>query len=352
MNKHIITLNMKRVLLGVASLSFATTLSAQDVHFSQQAYSPLTLNPALAGANHDLQAIVNYRSQWNSVAEPFQTIAASFDMRLNPNKRDKKGHFAMGLNFFNDRAGAARMTTNNINLNVAYHVILDDGHTLGGGGYVGWGQRSIDPGAGKWGSQYNGTTYDQNINSGEVFGSNTFSMFDAGAGLVYTYSAAEQYMSANNSTRINAGFAVYHLNRPSYSFLNKQDESLYMRFSGFANAAFGIGNSNFIIEPGVYYQQQGTAREIFLGTYGRYILQEGSKITGNLERTSVALGAFYRFGDAFIAKALFEWSGLGVGFAYDFNLSSLTSVSRARGGFELFLRWVMPSPMSATRTRI
>jgi hypothetical protein len=41
------------------------------------------------------------------------------------------------------------------------------------------------------------------------------------------------------------------------------------------------------IEPGVYYQQQGKAREIFLGTYGRYVLQEGSKITGNLERTSL-----------------------------------------------------------------
>ena len=343
---------MKRVITGVLMTCAVAYTSAQDVHFSQMSYSPLTLNPALAGANYDLQAIVNYRTQWNSVAEPFQTMAASYDMRINPNKRNKKGHLALGLNFFNDRAGAARVTTNNVNLNVAYHVLIGEGHTLGGGGYVGWGQRTLDPAAGKWGSQYNGLTYDASMASGEAFNSASFNMFDAGAGLVYTYSAAEQYMSANNSTRINAGFGVYHLNRPSFSFINQSDEKMYMRFSGFVNGAIGIGNSNFIVEPAVYYQQQGKAREVLFGTYGRYIIQEGSKRTGNLERTSFALGIFYRNQDALIAKALFQWSGLEIGAAYDFNMSTLSSVSKARGGVEFFLRWVMTNPFSGTKSRI
>ncbi len=343
---------MKRIITGLLMTCSVAFVNSQDVHFSQMSYSPLTLNPALAGANYDLQAIVNYRTQWNSVAEPFQTMAASYDMRINPNKRNKKGHLALGLNFFNDRAGAARVTTNNVNLNVAYHILLSDGHTLGGGGYVGWGQRSLDPAAGKWGSQYNGVEYDPNASHGENFNSSSFSMFDAGAGLVYTYSAEEQYMSANNSTKINAGFAVYHLNRPGFSFINQPDERMYMRFSGFVNGAFGFGNSNFILEPGVYYQQQGKAREVLFGTYGRYILQEGSKRTGNLERTSFALGLFYRNQDALIAKALFEWSGLAIGCAYDFNMSTLATVSKARGGIEFFLRWTMENPFSATRSRI
>src|SRR5690606_40982666 len=64
-------------------LVFPKLMTAQDIHFSQMGYSPLTLNPALAGANYDLQVNVNYRNQWNSVAVPFQTIGASVDTRLD-----------------------------------------------------------------------------------------------------------------------------------------------------------------------------------------------------------------------------------------------------------------------------
>jgi hypothetical protein len=38
---------------------------------------------------------------------------------------------------------------------------------------------------------------------------------------------------------------------------------------------------------------------------------------------------------------MFEWDQLSAGFAYDINVSSLTTVSKSRGGFELFLRFNM-----------
>jgi len=73
---------IKLIVLLLGSLAGFRSF-AQDIHFSQMEYSPLTLNPALAGANSPMQGIVNYRSQWNSVAVPYKTIAASFDMRCN-----------------------------------------------------------------------------------------------------------------------------------------------------------------------------------------------------------------------------------------------------------------------------
>ena len=84
-----IQMKIKVLIVGLSALNF---VSAQDIHFSQMGYSPLTLNPALAGANYDLQVNANYRSQWNSVAEPFQTVAVSADTRLNfsKNRRRKK----------------------------------------------------------------------------------------------------------------------------------------------------------------------------------------------------------------------------------------------------------------------
>lgn len=343
---------MKRIVLSVLILGLGLTSTAQDVHFSSMDYSPLTLNPALAGANYDLQANINYRTQWNSVAAPFQTIAASADMRLNSNKRAKSGHLAAGLSFFNDLAGEERISTNNINLSLAYHLMADQNNTVGLGLYGGFGQRSFDPNGGMWGSQYDGMAYDPALSSGETFNNASFSMFDVGAGVVYTYSEGESRMRSNDGIKVNAGFAVYHVNRPNYSFINDGNEKLYMRYSGFANASIGIGSTTMSVDPALYAQFQGPAMEILMGADYRVLLNEGSKVTGNLQRTAVALGLFYRNQDAMIARMMVDYGGITAGFSYDINISSLSEVTKARGGAEFFLRWTMDNPFSATRARI
>ena len=62
----------------------------------------MNLNPALAGAHFDMQALVNYKTQWKSVAAPFKTIGASFDMRFNK-KKGKKGFWRNLYIFLFDR---------------------------------------------------------------------------------------------------------------------------------------------------------------------------------------------------------------------------------------------------------
>jgi type IX secretion system PorP/SprF family membrane protein len=338
---EIIMKNYTQKIIGACLLTLGSQFGslAQDVHFSHMEYSPLTLNPALAGANSPMQGIVNYRSQWSSVAAPYTTIAASFDARFNENKRNKKGIFAGGLNFFNDKAGDMRVSTTTANLSLAYHLILDRNSTLGLGINTGFGQRSIDASAGKWASQYNGMSYDAGIGSGEQFNTPDFSFVDAGAGMVYTYREGNGYMTQNIQRVFNAGFAVYHLNRPKYSFLNRDDEQLFMRLSGFVNAEIGIANTRGAFMPGIYYQRQKTAQEILFGTYYKYILHEGSRHTGFTRPMSGSIGLFGRFKDAMVAKFMFEWDQFSAGFGYDINMSSLTEASRARGGFEIFLRF-------------
>lgn len=344
---------IKKMFIGVMMTSFVTMLNAQDVHFSQMAYSPLTLNPALTGAFSPMTAIVNYRSQWRSVASPYSTIAASFDARLNENRRRKKGIFAMGVNFYNDQAGDARISSTSVNLNIAYHLILDKRSTLGAGVYTGFGQRSINTGAGRWGNQFDGMGYNPTMGSGETFLSDQFSYMDVGAGFLYTRKGTETYMTSNNQKDFNIGFAVYHLSRPSYSFLATNDERLYMRFSGFANATFGIENTKLSIMPGVYYQRQGTAQELLVGTYFRYMVQEESRITGYNKGTFVSLGAFYRNKDAMVVKGMVEWFDLTLGVAYDVNISTLVNVSNTRGGFELFLKYALTKGLAgSSRSRI
>lgn len=339
-----------KISLITGLLSFS--VGAQDVHFSNMEQSPLTLNPGLAGANHDIQGIINYRTQWNSVGAPFQTIAASADVRLNQNKRSKSGHLAVGLNFFNDQAGQARISTNNVNLNVAYHLLVNDENTIGLGMYTGFGQRSLDGASGQWGSQYDGSAFNPNLPSGETFANPNFTFFDVGAGLVYTYGTDETSMRKNDGVKVNAGYAVFHVNRPSFSFIGNGEDPLYMRHSMFANASIGIGSTTMSFDPGVYVQLQGPNSEVLVGADYRVLLNEGSKITGQIKKSSIAFGGFFRNKDAVIARVLLEYADFGGGFSYDFNVSTLSEVTRARGGAEFFLRWNMSNPFSATKARI
>jgi len=331
----------KELIIAISCFVSCMNVQAQDIHFSQANHSPLTLNPGLAGANYDMQATVNYRSQWNSVSSPFQTIACSFDARLNPNKRQKKAHFALGVNFFNDKAGETNLVTNNANLTLASHVLLSKSSTIGAGISIGWLQRSIVGQNGMWDNQYNGMHYDPTLSSGESFLNASFSTIDAAAGLVYTYASTEGFMSQNNSKVINVGFSAFHLTRPNFSFITSKSERMHMRFSAFVNGSFGIKRSKMLVEPAIYFHNQGKLRELTFGTYGRVILSGPSKATGFVKKTSLALGLFCRNQDALIAKFHFEWNGLGVGLSYDMNISKLAQVSRARGGTEISMRWVM-----------
>jgi type IX secretion system PorP/SprF family membrane protein len=352
-NKSTMQSKISTFILGsCVAIGISTAVHAQDIHFSQMAFSPLNLNPAMAGAHSPMQAIVNYRNQWRSVASPYSTINASFDARLNENKRYKKGYLAAGVNFFNDKSGDAKISTTTGLVNVAYHILLDGNSTLGASIYGGFGQRSFDPTAGKWGSQYDGMAYNPLLSSGETFGRQNFTYGDFGMGALYTKKLSSSTMTSYDSKEITAGLALYHLNRPSYSFIVKNDDRLYMRWSMFVNATLGIENSKYSFMPAIYYQRQGKAQELLLGSYVRYMVAEASQITGFNQATYLSFGLFYRNRDALALKTMLEWGDYTVGFAYDVNVSSLSQVSNARGGFEIFLRYRMLGGLNGNRARI
>jgi type IX secretion system PorP/SprF family membrane protein len=311
---------------------------AQDVHFSQMKFSPFTVNPALAGLNNDIQAIVNYRSQWNSVAAPFTTIGASYDMRIFESKNG--GFLASGLNFYHDVAGDMKMTTSNVNLNVAYHLAINRESSIGAAIQIGYAQRGIGTTDGDWENQYDGTSFNSSYSSGETFGNMSVGHLDAGAGFVYNYDSRRNSSFSSNGFSLTAGLSAFHLNQPDYSFIAGGEDDLQMRFAGFLQSEFAIGDSKWELMPAIYYQKQGGHQEIFGGTYFNYNFTSGSQRTGFVENFSIGYGAFYRFGDAFVNKILINYSNYSLGFAYDINVSSLTQATRARGGLEFMLRYV------------
>ncbi len=327
------------ILIVISSMFFPGFLVAQDIHFSQLEFTPLAINPALAGANNRFQGIVNYRSQWASVVQPFQTAAASFDGRLTKEKNARRGYLAAGVFFFNDNAGNPRITTTNVNLNLAYHAVVGRKSTFGLGLYAGYGQRALGDATGRWARQFDGFTYNASASSGETFNNLSFSYLDAGLGLLYTYGSNAGYISQNKTRKWNVGLSFYHVNQPNHSFVGDGLERLPMRIVGFVNSEIGIQNTAGSFLPGLYYQSQGSATEVLFGSYYKYSFNSGSKYTAYEKPLSLSIGLFHRWRDAIISRFLLEWDRYAFGMSYDINTSGLSTISAYRGGFEVFLRY-------------
>ena len=149
--------------------------------------------------------------------------------------------------------------------------------------------------------------------------------------------------------RLNVGLAVQHFNSPTYLFIS--EDRIGMRYVGSFNSSFGINNTNFAIQPSGFVALQNNALDAVFGSVVRYSLNEESKITESISGAAVSLGCHYRALDAFIASFLLEVGPIGIGFSYDFNASSLTTVSQARDGFELSIRYLSPTPFGGTKSQ-
>ena len=190
------------------------------------------------------------------------------------------------------------------------------------------------------------------ISSGESeYNAATYSTFDLGAGLLYTYNKEEMYMTKNDARRLNIGVSAFHLNRPQLSFIDKEVARMPIRFAGFANMVYGIADSKIILEPGAYYQQQGKARDIYVGSMVKYIVREQSARTTAFTSSLAGLGLFYRNFDALVVRMSYEQFNFKLSVGYDINISSLARASRGIGGFEIGLRWYIDDPYSQTRIK-
>lgn len=333
---------MKLLIGTIAIVLVALKAFGQDPHFSQYEATPLIVNPANAGLKHDLRAVVNYRNQWGSVAIPYKTTAFSFDMRTNKGGKDNS-YFGIGAQLLHDKSGDANMSMLQANLNVSGIIKLDASSKLSVGLMGGFGQRGTDYDNLRWESQYANGAYNSQLNSNETFASPTFSYFDAGAGIAWTYGKDQGYITANDGVKATVGFSALHFGLPRASF-NGSDITLKTKFIGHASMELGKANTNLTFVPSLYFVQQGKQREILFGSTFRYLLQEGSRVTGFNKSSSIGLGLHYRLKDALVTSLQVDYANYTVGISYDFNVSQLSSASNMRGGLELFLRFVTPNP--------
>ena len=325
---------MKRIQF-ILSFVFCVSLFtgiAQDIHFSQFQNSPLLVNPANTGVfigNYRFSSI--YKNQWQSVASPYKSIYAGFDMTI-PKKK-----LGIGLAFLNDKSGKSQIGITQGNLLISYNLNAGGGNNFIGGMQYGVGQRSIRTDDLKWDSQFNGSAYDPSLASGETYYSDSYIYMDVSAGIMWNYSVSPSQTKFRNS----AGVAIFHANQPRQSLAG--NEKMYYKIVAHLNNQFKIGYGYVYILPQVLYSRQGPHSELNIGSMVKFIIGEGG---GDLIRTNrvdhrysnpnAYIGGQLRYKDAFSVMGAFEFrKGLMLSASYDITISKLSAASGLRGGAEV-----------------
>ncbi|MFH1319351.1 MAG: PorP/SprF family type IX secretion system membrane protein [Bacteroidota bacterium] len=301
------------------SLLLSGKISGQDSHLSQYYASNLILNPAMTGMfDADYRAHLQYRSQWNSILRtPFETTNLAYDQPYN--------RFGFGAYLLNYRAGTGGVNFFNILASAAYEITYDPEkvHHLTTGLQLGLIHKSFNLSNLNFDNQYDTTYHDGWFNpaliSGENFEKTSFFLPDVNFGVYY-------HNERKNSTfNPYLGVSGFHLTQPKETYYGGENK-FPLRVAVYGGTKIKI-NEVFDVETNFLFMRQANNNEIQFGALCYYYL-EGSD-------TKFFIGPYYRNKDAVILHIGGTYGEYVFRISYDINVSSLSSVSRSRGGFEL-----------------
>lgn len=306
----------------VGSFIWLQSVAQIDPHFSQFYAYPLGLNPGLAGVNEgDFRANAVYRTQWNQVMTPFNTIGLSADIVTPKNLN-------FGINILDQSAGDGGYHYQHAYLTIAYSGVRfgeDDNQQLTFGIQVGALARKFDPSRFQFGDQWNSISgYDASVSSADQLRRTSSSDLDIGAGI--SYADARE----NRNWRGFGGISVFHLNRPQDPFVTQSvSQQLPLRVVAHGGVQWAL-SERAQLTPQFLLQKQGTALEKMAGVS----LRLPATAT-----TDLIAGVNYRFNDALVPYLGIGHKQLLVGFSYDIAAGELGKQVPGTSSFEFSLSY-------------
>jgi type IX secretion system PorP/SprF family membrane protein len=342
-------MQIRNLLILIATFCTLQHARAQNIHFSQFNMSPQTLNPALTGAFQGtirLNGIYReqYRTAMSSGNDRYTTPSISADANIMRGLR-RKDWISAGLMVFTDKAGATGLSQNAFKIAAAYHLALDKkGSTvLAIGAHYGAVGTNLKGGAWKFADEIlSGMPSDDRTTLGitQNDGDAKTSGKDIDAGVLLSG-------KLNKQMDYNLGFSMFHIGTPSYSLLkatgggtpnpgptpstnSAQDRPIRTTLHG----QFNIQLSKVMtFSPSFVLQTTRGLDEIILQAMGGYKLDPKKDFT-------LTYGLGYRFREGFHPMIGMKQKDLQVGLAYDINTNGLSSVTGYRGGFELAASYI------------
>ena len=324
---------MKILIAGLIVCS-GLHLSAQDVHFSQTAETPLLINPGATGVYGGWERIqINHRNQWLGANTQFMTSSLACDVNFFKSQRNDKAHIGLGMFFYNDIGGDSNFGTQSGAVSISGIIpMAGGGHSLSAGLQGGFGMRSGNLDRVVFESQISGNAFNPAIPSGESANLNNYRYLDVSTGIFYQYDSERSSFARSNPVKLQLGGALYHVNNPTFQFDGVAGGRLYRKFVLHSSYSQDIVDTKFAFDASFVQFIQGPHYETILGGMIRHRFQNGTKYTGFTRDAYLGVGVYMRVKDAIIPRILIDWKGLKVGISYDVTISRL---SRAHKGGSL-----------------
>ncbi len=332
---------MKKIKYFSALLVFTLSgvvVRAQDIHFSQVYETPLLISPANTGFyNGYFRAIANYRNQWAAMNNAFQTMGLSLDGGLFKSKK-RPAFMGVGLTIYSDQAGVAKVRKTTALLNISGLVKMGKYSALSVGLAGGTAATNGNYEKLTYASQFNGNALDPGIDSREPI-YRQYTTVDVAAGIAYDFAKYKRDQDHDDVSSFRIALGAFHLNTPTQEFGPGSKYQTPVRWTAALTSVFDMEDTKFTVTPTFIYQVQGKFEELYVGSYLKYRMSTGTKVTGEKTQNAMGIGLFYRRKDALVAKLIFDLGDYSVGMAYDVNVSSYRKASRGFGGFEISLRY-------------
>jgi type IX secretion system PorP/SprF family membrane protein len=311
---------------------FLQKIKAQDIHFSQFFEAPLLRNPSLAGIfNGDVRVQTVQRNQWNSVTIPYQTTSINAETK-QPLKRNGDDFVTYGLQVLYDKAGSTNFKSVHFLPVINYHKSLsaEKNRYLSLGFMGGNVQRSIDRSKITTDNQYGSGGYDPNLPNGETFANSGYNYWDLSTGITYNSNIGE-----NEENNYYVGVAYHHVTKPKVGFYSNTKMPLDPKLVASLGLKYHFGNYSYITLQ-MDHSKQGEYVESIGG------IMYSLNIVNGVDELKYALhaGLYTRWRDAIIPVLKLDYKPFSVSFSYDINTSTLKTVSKGRGGYEVSIAYL------------
>ncbi len=315
------------ILLFMSLILSATSVSGQDLAFSQFYANPVYLNPALAGNKICPRVSFGYRNQFPLLNGHYVSYTAGADMYVEA----LSGGLAVlaATDMTGPRASFSGSAVYSYHLKITEKLSMNAALQAGYFQYrLNWQslifEDMINPGTGE--IITGGETPPDRLNVGDV---------DFSTGMVLGY-----------NERLYLGAAFHHITMPDLAFYQGNTNRLDMRITVHAGALFdleegirGSENEKLSFSPNIVYMQQGKFHQLNGGMYVNfYPFVSGLWLRHNFENP-----------DALIVSLGFQQPQYKIGYSFDFTLAQLGIA--AGGAHEVSLVWFLPCPKKEFKYR-
>ncbi len=243
---------------------------SQDVIYSQFYANPIYLNPAIAGSKLSSRLTLNYRNQWPTVSQGYNSMSVSWDQPV------EKLSGALGVIVNGDVAAGGIYNSFSANGIYSYRIEVSENILFNAAMQVGYLQHRLDWSKLVFEDQSNQVVPSQ-LNVGKI---------DFSAGVLGGYKEHFYF-----------GVAVNHLTQPDLSYYEGITNRLDMRYTvhsgvmiNVREGAHGKDAGSLTISPNIVYVQQGNFHQLNLGVYANsYPLIAGLWLRHSFENPDAAI---------------------------------------------------------------